>query len=75
MSQSDDDDRYEYVKAIVEDGGQLRWQHKVFGSEAVGRMRHDESVEGWSDEAIIELTCSMLCVEDDNRDVITVEHW
>ena len=65
-------ERYEYVKAIVE-CGELRLEYRLVGSSVVGRDRHDDDVSEWSDTEIIDVVCSLLSVDDDNRDVVTVE--
>ena len=67
------DERYEYVKAIVEDG-ELRWEWRLVGSSVRGRLAHDENVTGWSDRDIMTVTCLMLDVSDDEREVVTIEY-
>jgi hypothetical protein len=37
-------------------------------------MEHDEDVTEWTEQDIIDLTCRMLYVPDDNRDVVRVEY-
>ena len=64
-------ERYEYVNAII-CCGELRWKYKVEGCDVSGSMPHDEDVSDWTDEEIIDLTCNMLDVSDDQRGLIEV---
>jgi hypothetical protein len=70
---AEDEERFEYVRAIV-DCGTLRWEYKLIDSFHTGRMEHDEDVTEWTEQDIIDLTCRMLYVPDDNRDVVRVEY-
>lgn len=55
---------YEYVKAII-DCGTLRWEYQILEEGApMGRMSHDEDVEGWSDEDIETVTRMTLDVDE-----------
>lgn len=67
------DERYEYVKAII-DCGELSWEYRIEGECTTGKMAHDESVEGWSEREIINLTCSMLEIPDDQREMVEIEY-
>jgi len=67
------EERYEYVKAII-DCGELSWEYRVDGAFVTGCMSHDESVADWSEREIIDLTCSILEVSEDQRELIEVEY-
>ena len=67
------DERYEYIKAII-DCGELSWEYRVDGAFTTGKMTHDESVDEWSERDIIDLTCAMLEVSEDQRDIIEIEY-
>jgi len=65
---------YKYIKAIVDvKTGELVWEYQLEGSAVVGRMRHDEPVDGYTERDIIDLTCKMLDAED-QRNIVTVEY-
>lgn len=66
-------DGYEYIKAIV-DCGELRWEYKVKGGLCPGSMHHEEDVSEYTEEQIIDLTCEVLTVEDNQRDLVEVQY-
>ena len=61
---------YEYVRAIRDAEGNLRWEYKMHGNIA-NRMAHDCDVSEWSDEDVVKLTCSML---DAKPEEVEVQH-
>lgn len=67
---SQPEERYEYVKAII-DCGELRWEYKL-PDGPVNTMTHDEDVSDYSEDDIKDITRSMLGLEDDEE--ITVEY-
>ena len=68
------DEYYEYLRAEVDmaDDGTLTWIYKIRSSKVVGRMSYEESVSEWTDAEIIDLTCDMLDVDDDQRHLVQV---
>lgn len=66
-------DRYEYITAVV-DCGSLHWEYKHVGADRPGRMSHDEEVEDWEKEQIIDVTMTSLSVPEDQRDLVSVEY-
>ena len=64
---------FEWIRAIV-DCGSLRWQYKVNTSDVVGGDAHDEDISDWTDDDIKDMTCSMLGVKDDQRDLIEIQY-
>lgn len=69
-SENPQPDRFEYIRAIVEDD-ELRWEYKLKDGTN-NRMSHDDSVRGWSDDEIRKLTRSMLGAGD--GDEVEVQH-
>ncbi|MFI5113525.1 MAG: hypothetical protein ACHP7J_00170 [Terriglobales bacterium] len=50
---------FEYVKAVRDADGDLRFEYKLRGNVACC-MGHDENVSGWSDRDIVKLACALL---------------
>lgn len=69
-NQKADVKRYEYVKAIRDLDGNLRWEAKLKGASAVERLRHDEDVADFSNHDLRKLTRLMLSIETDDPVVI-----
>jgi hypothetical protein len=67
------DERYEKITANITDGD-LVWRYKVAGL-CHASMAHDEDVSEYTDEEIIDLTCSMLSVDVVQRELIEVVWW
>jgi len=67
------DERYEFVKAIVENGS-LRWEYRLEGSTVTTRMTHDEDVSGWEGRDIRQTTYAVLNVEVQDYDRVIVEY-
>lgn len=66
-------DRYEHITAVV-DCGSLHWEYKLVGALTPGRMDHDEDVEEWDNEQIIDVTMTTLTVPEDQRALVSVEY-
>lgn len=64
-------ERYESIVVNIVDG-ELTWRYKLEEATRSGSMVHEEDVSGWSDKEIIDLTRSMLDVDDDQRSIIEV---
>ncbi len=56
------DDKYEYVKATIREGCNLSWRYKIPDSPVHGSDAYDDTVEGYTDQEIIDLTASYLGV-------------
>ncbi len=64
-------EKYEYVKAIIDDESELTWEYKIPKSTVLGRMSYeDECVEEYTDEQIKQLTADMLNCDKDIVEVI-----
>jgi hypothetical protein len=70
---SESKERYEKITAIV-DCGRLRWEYRIEGMKVSGRQSHDEEVEDWSDDDVIDVTMATLDVPKDQRGLIKVEY-
>ena len=68
-----ENERFEYVTAIRDAEGNLRWESKLEESQAVSQMKHDDDVSNYSDEDVIDLTMGMLGVSEDQRSIIKIE--
>lgn len=64
---------YEYVRAIRDAEGNLRWEYKLHGNISA-RMSHDDDVSEYSEQDIVRLTASMLSVEEHEIGVIEVSY-
>lgn len=58
-------ERYVYVRAIV-DCGNLSWEYQLEGGPEKTES-HDEDIEHWTDDDIIKLTRSVLCMQPDEK--------
>jgi hypothetical protein len=65
-------EEYEWISAIA-DCGDLRWEYKVKGNQMPGRQDHDEEIQGWTNEDIIECTMRVLAVPEHQRSLIQVD--
>lgn len=69
---SEEKEVYEFVRANIA-AGELVWDYKINTSETHGSEGYDdEDVSDWTDEEIKDLTCSMLSVDAEQRDIIEV---
>lgn len=64
------EEHYEYIRAIIS-GPDLRWEYRIKGRAAEGRMSHDEDISLFDESDIKKLTKSMLDV--DNGDPVDIE--
>ena len=61
---------YEYVRAIRDADGSLRFEYKMHGNSACV-LGHDEDVSEWSERDIVKLACALL---DANPEDVRVEN-
>lgn len=69
---SEKSEQYQFIKATV-DCGELTWEYALEG-RSPQRMIHDEDVDDWTDEDIVDLTVDMLSVDPTQRGIIEVIH-
>jgi hypothetical protein len=71
LTKNTEQESYEFIRAHA-DCGELRWEYKLESSDVVGRMKHDEDIEDWSDDDIKQVTEMMLGIPEDQVDKIEV---
>lgn len=71
---SEDRQHYEYVRVIVDEDGDARFEYKLKGSTNAGSQGHDENVGEWSDADIKKLVRGMLDITADDPVEIEIDN-